>query len=136
GADQEDTADSKKFEKQLEAFEQQFEQKMCDDFNTADALTVWFELANVLNPYLQEERVQRTVITKAVELFRSWDEILGILPEENVELPDQEVDQLMAEREEARANRQFSRADEIRDILQSRGIVLEDTPQGTRWRRK
>jgi len=63
--------------------------------------------------------------------------ILGLLPEEaEAELLDDEIDALIAERIAARANRNFARADEIRDLLAERGILLEDTPQGIRWRRK
>jgi cysteinyl-tRNA synthetase len=61
---------------------------------------------------------------------------LGILAEEKEELLDDEIEQLIAERTEARKSKNWARSDEIRDLLTAKGIVLEDTPQGLRWRRK
>jgi cysteinyl-tRNA synthetase len=64
------------------------------------------------------------------------DSILGILPKRSEELLDEEIERLIRERTEARKNKNWARADEIRDLLQEQGIILEDTPQGVRWRRK
>jgi cysteinyl-tRNA synthetase len=68
--------------------------------------------------------------------LQELDAILGILPEERNELLDEEIEQLIVERTEARKSKNWARADEIRDLLTAKGIHLEDTPQGLRWRRK
>jgi len=64
------------------------------------------------------------------------DRVLGILPETEEPLLDEEIERLIQERTEARKAKNWARADEIRDLLMRRGILLEDTPQGVRWRRK
>jgi cysteinyl-tRNA synthetase len=119
-----------------EQFKREFCAHMNDDFNTPDALTVMFEAVNTINPYLQEETVHQPVIEAYLKLFSFMDSILGLLPESEDTIADAEVERLIKEREQARKQRDFQRADEIRATLLERGIVLEDTPQGTRWKRK
>lgn len=113
-----------------------FHEKMQDDFNTADAITALFDLVGVVNPYLQQERVTKKNLQEIERIFQEMNAVLGILNERNDELLDDEVEQLINERVEARKDKNWARADEIRDILHEQGIVLEDTPQGMRWRRK
>ncbi|WP_028552036.1 cysteine--tRNA ligase [Paenibacillus sp. UNC451MF] len=114
----------------------QFEAKMNDDFNTPDAITSVFELVNVANPYVQQENVTSGSLNLLLEHFEKMDSILGILSKAEEELLDDEIEQLIVERTEARKSKNWARADEIRDLLTERGIVLEDTAQGIRWRRK
>lgn len=80
--------------------------------------------------------MHQPVIEAYLQLFSFMDSILGLLPESEDTIADAEVERLIKEREQARKQRDFQRADEIRATLLERGIVLEDTPQGTRWKRK
>jgi cysteinyl-tRNA synthetase len=110
---------------------------MQDDFSTPDAITAWFGIVSEANTYLQREAVSESDLLFLSELMEEMNGILGLLPEaEEAELLDEAIDALIAERTAARAQRNFARADEIRDLLAQRGIVLEDTAQGIRWRRK
>ncbi|WP_270167853.1 cysteine--tRNA ligase [Paenibacillus sp. SYP-B4298] len=124
--------------KRLEGIEAGFHSKMSDDFNTPDAITAVFELVNEANQYLQQEVAEAVVLEALLAMLRRFDEVLGLLPQKQAEhgLLDEEVDLLIAERNTARQEKNWARADEIRDLLAGQGIVLEDTPQGIRWRRK
>ncbi|MFD0872454.1 MULTISPECIES: cysteine--tRNA ligase [Paenibacillus] len=113
-----------------------FVEKMNDDFNTADAITVMFDLVTETNRYLQKEQVTLASLELVKQRFAEMNQILGIVQERQEELLDEEIEQLIQERTEARAAKNWSRADEIRDLLTEKGIILEDTPQGIRWRRK
>jgi len=121
----------------LEKLRDEFHARMQDDFSTPDAITAWFGIVSEANAYMQREIVSETDLLFIRDLIAEMNGILGLLPEEaEAELLDDEIDALIAERIAARANRNFARADEIRDLLAERGILLEDTPQGIRWRRK
>ncbi|KEQ22404.1 cysteine--tRNA ligase [Paenibacillus tyrfis] len=115
--------------------QQQFESKMNDDFNTPDAITAVFELVNAANPYINREQVTAPTLELLLKQFEAMDQVLGILAPEAEDLLDEEIEQLIVERTEARKAKNWARADEIRDLLTERGIVLEDTAQGIRWRR-
>lgn len=115
--------------------DEQFNEKMADDFNTPDAMTVIFELVGEANSYLKKEVANRLVIDALIHQISDWNSVMGIIAEPD-ELLDEEIENLIEERIEARKNKNFQRADEIRDLLQQKEILLEDTPQGTRWRRK
>ena len=119
----------------LENLEQRFIEEMDDDFNAANGITVVYELAKWLNTYLDQPKVSAAVLTQGEALFSQWLSIFGILFTAE-ELLDEEIEQLIEERNQARSNRDFARSDEIRDLLKEKGILLEDTPQGTRWRRE
>ncbi|MGX7149695.1 cysteine--tRNA ligase [Enterococcus ureasiticus] len=127
------TEDNQKLQ-ELADLEIRFTTEMDDDFNAANGITVVYEMAKWLNQYSEQETVSVVVIEKALEQFTQWLGIFGIffLSEE---LLDDDIDQLIEERNQARANRDFARSDEIRDLLKDKGITLEDTAQGTRWRR-
>jgi cysteinyl-tRNA synthetase len=120
---------------ELDQIKQRFIEEMDDDFNAANGITVVYELAKWLNTYLENTTVSRTVLTKGEELFTQWLSIFGILFTAD-ELLDEDIEQLIEERTQARKNRDFVRSDEIRDLLKEKGILLDDTPQGTRWRRE
>ncbi|TVX95666.1 cysteine--tRNA ligase [Cohnella terricola] len=121
----------------LEQHRADFHSRMQDDFSTPDAITAWFGVVSEVNAYLQREAVSESDLLFILDLIAEMNGVLGLLPsEEEAGLLDEEVDALIAERTLARANRNFARADEIRDLLAERGILLEDTPQGIRWRRK
>jgi len=112
-----------------------FHEKMQDDFNTPDAITAIFEWVNEANLLLQKEVVAKASLEALLDLFNEMNEVLRIYWKEE-ELVDADIDQLITERVEARQNKNWARADEIRDLLSAQGIMLEDTPQGMRWRRK
>nr|WP_144924582.1 cysteine--tRNA ligase [Paenibacillus bovis] len=112
----------------------EFETKMDDDFNTADGISVLFELSKQANYYLMEKNTSTNVISAFMNTFETLFSVLGLQLEKE-ELLDEEIDRLIEERLEARKNRDFKRADEIRDQLKELNIILEDTRQGTRWKR-
>ncbi|KRG14268.1 cysteinyl-tRNA synthetase [Virgibacillus soli] len=113
---------------------EKFEKEMDDDFNTADGITVLFDLAKQGNVYLREENTSAKVIKSFLNTFEELFSVLGLKINQD-ELLDDEVDQLIEQRLEARKNRDFSLADQIRDKLKEMNIILEDTRQGTRWKR-
>ncbi|GEN83512.1 cysteine--tRNA ligase [Sporosarcina luteola] len=111
-----------------------FEVAMDDDFNTANAIAVIFELVKVANLYLLEKNTQTEVLEYFLSTFERMMEVLG-LPFTGEDLLAGEIEALIEERLTARRERNFSRSDEIRDLLKEQGIILEDTAQGTRWKR-
>ncbi|WP_077324066.1 cysteine--tRNA ligase [Virgibacillus siamensis] len=119
----------------VDTLKKQFEEAMDDDFNTANAISVLFDVTKEANVYLQGEHTSEKVIDVFRQTISEQLDVLGITITETEELLDDEIEGLLQEREEARKNRNFSRADEIRDHLKEKNIILEDTPQGTRWKR-
>ncbi|MCM3472918.1 cysteine--tRNA ligase [Brevibacillus borstelensis] len=115
---------------------EQFIAEMDDDLNTANAITVVYEVVKEANLYLRNQNVGREQVEQYLSLLTELTSVLGVQLEQAEELLDSEVEALIGERTEARRLRNFARADEIRDLLSEKGIVLEDTPQGVRWRRK
>ncbi|RUT27836.1 cysteine--tRNA ligase [Paenibacillus zeisoli] len=113
-----------------------FHDKMQDDFNTPDAITAIFEWVNEVNSLLKQAVVSSADLIAAKQVFDEMNKVLRIYTDESAELPSEDVERLITERTEARKNKNWARADEIRDLLDAQGIVLEDTPQGMRWRRK
>ncbi|WPK13181.1 cysteine--tRNA ligase [Lysinibacillus louembei] len=120
---------------QIAAIQQQFEEAMNDDFNTANAITALFELARLANIYTTESNTEQKVLQAFLTTFDALSAVLGIVLKVEEELLDEEIEALIEERNAARKNRDFARSDEIRDQLLSLNIVLEDTRQGTRWKR-
>ena len=114
-----------------------FTANMDDDFNTAGAFGSIFELVKAVNVHLTEHKeIDRDGLCEAKALFESTNGVLGYLPEEKkAGGDDAEIDALVAERTEARKARNFKRSDEIRDLLLEKGIVIEDTKEGPRWKR-
>lgn len=127
--------DADKWLDKISDLQKQFEEAMDDDFNTANAISVLFEVTKEANIYIQGERTAEKVIHAFRDIIAEQLDILGITISETEELLDDEIEGLLQEREQARRNRDFSRADEIRNQLKDRSIILEDTSQGTRWKR-
>lgn len=122
------------FKKQLASYKNNFEAAMEDDFNTADAISVIFEIVRLANSYLSADKPQ-SLITETKNLIISLCDILGIICEQDNSLPDEDIEKLINERNQARKNKDFARADQIRDELAKKGIQLEDTREGVRWKR-
>ncbi|MDA3974639.1 cysteine--tRNA ligase [Enterococcus thailandicus] len=120
---------------ELTELETRFIQEMDDDFNVANGITVVYELAKWLNTYLEQEQVSLPVLDQAITLYAQWLAIFGIFFTSEA-LLDEDIEQLIEERNQARRAKNFARSDEIRDLFKEKGIILEDTPQGTRWRRE
>ncbi|MGE7022337.1 cysteine--tRNA ligase [Solibacillus cecembensis] len=112
-----------------------FEEAMNDDFNTANAVSALFELSSIANVYLKETNTDSKVLQAILDTFTIIGDVLGIQVKVEAGLLDEEIEALLEERIAARKNRDFARSDEIRDQLLSMDIVLEDTRQGTRWKR-
>lgn len=112
-----------------------FIEAMDDDFNVQNGIAVVYELAKKMNLYSEQETVYSKTIQDMINLFNQMLSIFGIEFGKK-ELLDDEIEALIAERNEARKNKDFGRSDEIRDQLQEMGIILEDTAQGTRWKKK
>ncbi|EEL25044.1 Cysteinyl-tRNA synthetase [Bacillus cereus Rock1-3] len=128
------TDHNEKWLAEMEKFQAAFEEAMDDDFNTANAITELYNVANHANQYLLEEHTSKVVIEAYVKQLETLFDILGLeLAKE--ELLDEEIEVLIQKRIEARKNRDFALSDQIRDDLKERNIILEDTAQGTRWKR-
>jgi len=114
----------------------EFEAGMDDDLNTSVALAVIHNLTRVVNTALARKKMQEENKIELVELLKRFDSVLNIFGDEQREMLDSEIQNLIDERQEARRRRDFARGDEIRDELAGRGIILEDTKDGVRWKRK
>ena len=121
----------------LKANEEGFYQSMDDDFNTAGAFGYIFEAVRAVNVHMTEHNeIDKEAMESAKLFFDKTNRILGYLYEEEKNSDeDAEIDALVAERSAARKAKNFKRSDEIRDMLAAKGIIIEDTPQGPRWKR-
>jgi cysteinyl-tRNA synthetase len=118
----------------LNDLHEQFIKEMDDDFNTANAISMLFELSKQANYYLMEKNTDTEVINAFLDKFNTLFSVLGLSLEEEG-LLDEEIEGLIQQRIQARKDRNFGLSDEIRDRLKNMNIILEDTPQGTRWKR-
>ena len=118
----------------LEALAAKFDEAMDDDFNTADAISVIFEMVKLANTAVTEESSLAAAEAVRHEILTLCD-ILGIQGQVQEELLDSEIEALIQERTAARKARDFARADAIRQELLEKGIILEDTRQGVTWKR-
>ena len=117
-----------------EKFTTQFEKAMDDDFNTADAITAIFDFVKFLNTNTDENSSKAYLTGLHDSLWRLAD-ALGLILDREEENLDDEIEELIQERQDARKNKDFAKADEIRDKLLAMGIVLEDTREGVKWKR-
>ena len=125
--------EQEKFAKSAEYVES-FEKAMDDDFNTADAIAAVFELVKYINTTAGGDS-SREYLESLLKRLVSLTDVLGIVVEREEEILDADIEALIAERQAARKERNFARADQIRDELLAKGIILEDTREGVKWKR-
>ena len=117
-----------------DGFVTKFEGAMDDDFNTADAISVLFEYVKFINVETGENS-SKELLQELMATFEKLADVLGIILEQKEEILDEEIEKLIEERQNARKEKNFKRADEIRDILLEKGIILKDTREGVQWKR-
>ena len=131
---QEPGADEEKALVQAKEYVTKFDEAMDDDFNTADAISAIFELVKFANTSVGEDASAAFIRALKDEIVELMD-ICGLTAERQQEMLDEEIESLIQERQDARKAKNFARADEIRDLLAGKGIVLEDTREGVKWKR-
>ncbi len=133
-AEQELSAEEQENSKKIDALKEKYEAAMDDDLNTADAISVIFELVKLSNTTVSETS-SKQYCQKLVTVIRQLCDILGIEVTREEQLLDTDIERLIEERQQARKNRDFARADEIRNQLLEQGIALEDTREGVKWKK-
>ncbi|MCC3870230.1 cysteine--tRNA ligase [Terrisporobacter mayombei] len=123
-----------KLEEELNSFRQRFIEAMDDDLNTADAVSVIFELAKFMNSNVNENSTKEFA-NKVLAEFNELTSVLNVVNKKQEDMLDEEIEKLIEARTNAKKNKDFKLADQIRDELLEKGIVLEDTRQGVKWRR-
>ncbi len=134
GADGPLKEEEEKLLAQSKEFSEKFEEAMEDDFNTADAIAAVFELVKFSNTHAKDDST-RAFGEKLYETLQTLADILGLKLKAKEEILDQEIEDLIAQRQAARKAKDFQKADQIRDELQQKGILLEDTREGVKWKR-
>ena len=129
------------FRDRIDAARANFTKLLCDDLNTPGAVGVVFEFVRDVNSAIDAGLMGAEDASEVLTTFDWFDQVLGVirlrrLEEATPPLPVEEIERLIEDRRIARASRKFSTADEIRQKLEDRGIVLEDSTNGTRWKRK
>ena len=128
------TEAEKKEAEGLAEYEKKFDEAMDDDFNTTDAIAAIFELVKYANSNVTAENT-KAFINAVKEKIISLADILGLIVEKEEEILDSDIEKLIEERQAARKEKNFARADEIRNLLLEKGIVLKDTREGVKWER-
>jgi cysteinyl-tRNA synthetase len=134
GRDTEMIDDEKAFSLKLDEYKTRYIEVMDDDFNTADGIAVIFDMVRDINTNITEGS-SIELAKKALAMMKELGSPLGVLQKSTRKNLDEEVEKLIEERQRARKEKNFAQADKIRDQLKEMGIVLEDTPQGVRWKR-
>ena len=132
--DREANEEEKELLDKVTSFVTKFENAMDDDLNTADAISVIFEMVKLSNSSISSDNA-KNVINKVYESIGKLCDILGIITKVETEILDSDIEALIEERQKARKEKNFARADEIRDMLAKQGIILEDTREGVKWKR-
>lgn len=127
------TDEEREILKSFDVHVDKFEKSMEDDLNTADAITAIFDLVKDINVKASEEN-SKEFLKETLQIFKTFTKVLGIMEEEREDLSE-DIEKLIEERNAARKEKNFKRADEIRDELREMGIEIEDTRSGTTWKR-
>lgn len=128
-----DIPDDEELIKKLNSHREQFITAMDDDLNTADGVAAVFELVKDINTSILDKEVSKNVCQTAATVFDELCDVLGILYNRKNNDVDSDIEALIEERQQARANKDWATADRIRDELKAQGIILKDTPQGVTW---
>ena len=128
------TEEEKELLDKTKEFYDKFDAAMDDDFNTADAISAVFELVKYVNSNSSSDNTT-AYLTELKEKITTLTDVLGLIVDKKEEMLDSEIDELIARRQQARKDKNFALADQIRDELLSKGIILEDTREGVRWKR-
>ena len=128
-----DIPDDEELIKKLNSHREQFIAAMDDDLNTADGVAAVFELVKDINTSILDKEVSKNVCQTAATVFDELCNVLGILYNRKNNDVDSDIEALIEERQQARANKDWATADRIRDELKAKGIILKDTPQGVTW---
>lgn len=134
GADGDMTAEEKAFTETFDSYRQKFDDAMDDDLNTADAISVIFELVRAINIAV-EKNPTKALATACLDMLHEFTDVLGLLynKKEEDDSLDSKVEAMIEARQAARKAKNFAEADRIRDELKAMGITLMDTPQGVKW---
>lgn len=132
--DREGNSTEKEILFKIEGTQKKFETAMEDDINTADAISYIFEIVKTINTDI-DNNMSKKILKNILDILKKTGEVIGIFNIKEEKL-DSEIEKLIEDRQKARKEKNFQLADEIRDELLSQGIILEDTPEGIKWRRK
>lgn len=133
-AEQELYQEEKESLKQADAFAAKFDEAMDDDFNTADAISAIFEFVKYVNTNVSAEN-SKAFIQAVLDKMISLCDVLGIIVDKKEEILAEDIEKMIEDRQAARKAKDFKKADEIRDALLAKGIVLEDTREGVKWKK-
>lgn len=126
----------KKLLKKLEEYKSNFIKAMDDDLNTADAIAAIFDIVKEVNTFVNSTNtISSYFINKTYNIIKELCDVIGILNIKEDNSLDEEIEKMIEERQKARKEKNYKLADEIRDKLKNQGIILEDTPQGVKWKR-
>ena len=128
------TETEQKFKEEVQGFVIKYEEAMEDEFNTADAIAAIFELVKSANTKADGKSTE-TFVTYLLDTIVHLSDVMGLLVNKEAEVLDEDIERLIAERQAARKEKNFKRADEIRDELAAMGIILKDTREGVQWKR-
>ena len=133
-SEEELTEEEKELLTEAGAYVSKFDEAMDDDFNTADAISVIFELVKFANSNANDAS-SKTFLKALKDEIVELSDVCGLIVEKEAEILDEDIEKLIQERQDARKAKNFARADEIRNELLEKGIVLEDTREGVKWKR-
>ncbi len=128
-----DIADDEEILALIDSRKEQFINSMDDDLNTADGIAAVFDLVSDINTKIINKEVSKNVCQKAADMFDELTGVLGLVYNRKSNDINDDIEKLIEERQQARANKDWSTADRIRDELKAQGITLKDTPQGVTW---
>ncbi len=126
--------ENKNIDKIIDKTKKRFEKSMDDDLNISNALAAIFDFVKEINTLIMEGKIGFNNSKKIIKLMKDFNEVLGILAEKDEKLSS-EIKKLLDEREKARKEKDFARADRLRNELKEKGIILEDTKEGVRWKK-